>query len=124
MADTAPRDKNFVPALLATSSVDGVSTVTVYADPTTHRLLTESSGISSFFQTDTFLATSGQTIFTATKTVAYTIGFFIQTILTPTNTAGAQVDYTVTAGVATLSSASYPNGVPPGSIVLWVYVTS
>lgn len=43
MAD-AKRDGNFVPTLLATSSVDGVTPVLVYADPTTHRLLTSSSG--------------------------------------------------------------------------------
>lgn len=35
----APRDENRVPALLATSSADGVTPITVYADPTTHRLL-------------------------------------------------------------------------------------
>lgn len=39
MADTASRDPNHVPSLLAVSSVDGSSTVTLYADPITHRLL-------------------------------------------------------------------------------------
>lgn len=36
----ASRDENFVPTLLAASSADGVTPVKVYADPTTHRLLT------------------------------------------------------------------------------------
>lgn len=40
----APRDENRVTALLATSSADGVTPVAVYADPTTHRLLTSAAG--------------------------------------------------------------------------------
>lgn len=35
----ASRDGNFVTTLLAVSSVDGVTPVTLYANPTTHRLL-------------------------------------------------------------------------------------
>lgn len=35
----APRDKNDVPALLATDSVDEVTPVVIYADPVTHALL-------------------------------------------------------------------------------------
>ncbi len=37
----ASRDSNFVPTLLAASSVDGTTPVVVYADPDTHRLLVE-----------------------------------------------------------------------------------
>jgi len=40
----ASRDENFVTTLLAVSSVDGVTPVVVYADPVTHRLLTDASG--------------------------------------------------------------------------------
>lgn len=36
----AKRDGNFVPTLLAVSNSDGVTPITLYADPTTHRLLT------------------------------------------------------------------------------------
>ena len=43
MAD-AKRDGNFVPTLLAVSRDDGETPVPVYADPTTHRLLVESTG--------------------------------------------------------------------------------
>lgn len=41
MADIASRDQNNIPSLLAVSSVDGTSTVKVYANPTTHRLLVD-----------------------------------------------------------------------------------
>lgn len=40
MADNASRDQNNIPTLLAVSSADGVTVVKVYADPSTHRLLT------------------------------------------------------------------------------------
>lgn len=35
----APRDENFVPALIAVSSVDGVTPVVVYADSNGHLLI-------------------------------------------------------------------------------------
>lgn len=41
---TASRDSNFVTTLLAVSSVDGVTPVTLYANPTTHRLLVDLAG--------------------------------------------------------------------------------
>ena len=40
----ASRDQNYVTTLLAVSSVDGVTPVTLYANPTTHRLLVDLSG--------------------------------------------------------------------------------
>lgn len=40
----AARDQNFVTTLLAVSSVDGVTPVTLYANPTTHRLLVDLAG--------------------------------------------------------------------------------
>lgn len=40
----AKRDDNFVTTLLAVSSVDGVTPVTLYANPTTHRLLVDLAG--------------------------------------------------------------------------------
>lgn len=39
--DTAPRDENQIPALLGTNSATGLTTVKVYANPTTHRLLVD-----------------------------------------------------------------------------------
>lgn len=35
----AKRDNNYIPTLLAVSNADGITPVTLYADPTTHRLL-------------------------------------------------------------------------------------
>jgi hypothetical protein len=43
MADIAQRDENRVTTLLGVSNVDGTSTVNLYADPVTHRLLTQNS---------------------------------------------------------------------------------
>lgn len=43
MADIASRDGNFIPALLGTSLADGVSTVDIWADPSTHELLVKAS---------------------------------------------------------------------------------
>lgn len=39
----AKRDENSVPTLLGVSSVDGITPVVLYADPTTHRLLTDAA---------------------------------------------------------------------------------
>ncbi len=39
--ETAPRDENQVTALLGTDSTTGNTTVKIYANPTTHRLLVE-----------------------------------------------------------------------------------
>lgn len=43
MAD-AKRDSNYIPTLIAVSNADGTTPVTLYADPTTHRLLVSQSG--------------------------------------------------------------------------------
>lgn len=40
MADSANFDANHVPSLMAVSNADGSTPVKLYADPTTHRLLT------------------------------------------------------------------------------------
>jgi hypothetical protein len=40
----AARDGNDVPTLTAASSVDGLTPIRLYADPTTHRLLVDLSG--------------------------------------------------------------------------------
>ena len=40
----AARDENHIPTLLGVSSSDGTTPVTLYADPTTHRLLTQATG--------------------------------------------------------------------------------
>jgi hypothetical protein len=42
----AKRDQNYVPTLIAVSNADGVTPVTLYADPTTHRLLVSTAVLS------------------------------------------------------------------------------
>ncbi len=55
----ASRDGNSVPALLATSSADGVSLVDVWADPTTHRLLCTFPGGAAGYQQPTSGSVNG-----------------------------------------------------------------
>ncbi len=43
LGETAPRDENQVPALLATDASTGNTTVKVYANPSTHRLLVDAT---------------------------------------------------------------------------------
>ncbi len=43
----AKRDANSITTLIAVSSVDGITPVTLYADPVTHRLLVDTGGASS-----------------------------------------------------------------------------
>lgn len=108
----ARRDNNFVPTLLGVSSTDGSTPVTVYADPTTHRLLVDAIATITF-QPDVFTSTNNQTVFTATKTVTATIYLSINgSIQTP------NVDYTESSGVITLTS-----GIPSGNVVIWFYQT-
>jgi hypothetical protein len=44
MADRAPHDQNLVSGLLAASNIDGITPVALYADPTTHALVTSGGG--------------------------------------------------------------------------------
>lgn len=72
----AKRDDSYVPTVLAVSNADGTSTVTLYADPITHRLLTQnpiSSGSGAPNSTPSFIGqqyvdTSGKKIYFATGT--------------------------------------------------------
>ncbi len=68
MADNASRDENSVPTLLGVSSADGTSTVKIYADPSTHRLLVNATSgvVGPVSSTDDAVArfdgTTGETI--------------------------------------------------------------
>lgn len=55
----AKRDDNFVTTLLAVSSVDGVTPVTLYANPTTHRLLVDLAGGAGTVQTISIATANG-----------------------------------------------------------------
>lgn len=76
MSDNAKRDDNQVTTLLAVSSADGVSPVRAYADPTTHRLLVDStkntSALTSNSATPTFNTDSYQVIHITGQAVAIT----------------------------------------------------
>ena len=119
-SQTAPRDDNFVPASLF--EIDGLpgEVMPGQIDQTTGRILVDASSVvSTSLQKDIITSTSGQNTFTATKTVAFDIYFSIQgQILTPTT------DYTLAAGVYTLTAGSYPNGVPAGQPVILMYSTT
>lgn len=76
MTDVANKDQNGVSTLLAVSSTDG-EVVTLYADPTTHRLLTQTaanqSGATAPASTPTFIGqiyvdTTGPDVYIATGT--------------------------------------------------------
>lgn len=76
----ASRDQNNIPTLLGVSSSDGVTPVPVYANPSTHRLLTDAgSGITGpGSSTDTAIVrwdgTTGDTVEDSPVTVADTTG--------------------------------------------------
>lgn len=100
----AARDQNFVPTLLAVSSVDGVTPVVVYANPITHRLLTDNAGGGSGTVTSVSVATANGfagTVATATTTPAITLSTTITGILkgdgTAISAATAGTDYTALA---------------------------
>jgi hypothetical protein len=66
--ENASRDQNNVPTLIGASSADGTSPVKIYADPSTHRLLVDSTagvvgpGSSTDNAVARFDGTTGQTI--------------------------------------------------------------
>lgn len=113
----AQRDGNQVPTLLAVSSVDLKTPVTLIADPTTHRLLTTSTGggsVAAALNKDIYFATNGQTTFAATMTVAFDIYMSVNgAIQTPST------DYSIIGGSYVLNS-----GIPQGSVIVLLYATS
>lgn len=72
----AKRDDSYVPTILAVSNADGVSTVQLWGDPITHRLLVQnpiSSGSGAPNSTPSFIGqdyidTTGKKVYKATGT--------------------------------------------------------
>lgn len=100
----ASRDQNFVPTLLGVSNADGTTPTTVYADPTTHRLLVDVAGGGTGTVTSVSVITANGfagTVATATTTPAITLTTTITGILkgngTAISAATAGTDYTALA---------------------------
>lgn len=91
-------------------------------DQTTGRILVDASGggsVAGALQTDIFVSTNGQTVFTATKTIAAMIYVSVQgAVQTPSNVDPSGY-YTATSSTVTFSS-----GQIVGSIVILCYATS
>lgn len=99
----AGRDQNFVPTLLGVSNVDGTTPITVYADPTTHRLLVDTASGTGTVTTVSVVTANGfaGTVANATTTPAITLSTTITGILKGDGTAISQAtagtDYTALA---------------------------
>lgn len=85
----ASRDQNSVPTLLGVSSSDGITPTTVYADPSTHRLLVNVAGGGGTVTTVSVVTANGfaGSVATATTTPAITLTTSITGILSGNGTA-------------------------------------
>ena len=117
----ARHDDNYVSSALFIQGAAQTTVAPGQINQITGRILVDvgSAPISGSLQTDVFVATANQTAFTASLNVAATVYLSVNgQIQTPSN-----VDpngyYTVSGGVATLSS-----GAVVGSVVLWCYATA
>lgn len=101
MAD-AKRDSNYVPTLIAVSNADGTTPVTLYADPTTHRLLTSTTAGALDDLSDVIITSAGTAdllYYTGTAWVNLPAGVS-GTFLKTNGTASAPQWATPTAGAA------------------------
>jgi hypothetical protein len=116
----APRDNNFIPTALFEIDGEPGEVMPGQINQATGRILVDAvSAVSSSMQKDVFVATSGQTVFDASKTVAFDFYLSVQGIIqTPTT------DYTLAGNVVTLTAGSYPNGVPANTEIIFLYSTS
>lgn len=112
----AARDGNRVPTLLGVSSSDGVTPVTIYADPTTHRLYVTAASSGSFSDAETPSgAVNGVNV---TFTLAHTPSPAASLIFTVNGQvlAPVGVDYTLSTATITVNVAP-----PTTSVVLAWY---
>lgn len=94
----AARDNNQIPTLLAVSNADGSTPVTLYADPTTHRLLVSTIAITLLAATGAVNDTNTAFTFTSQPSVIVINGAVYQ------QTGGA-ITWTWADPTATLSVA-------------------
>lgn len=85
----ASRDQNFVPTILGVSSVDGITPVKIYADPTTHRILTDIPGGMGTVTSVSVVSANGLagTVANATTTPAITLSTTVSGLLKGNGTA-------------------------------------
>lgn len=117
----AARDQNFVTTLLAVSSADGVTPVVVYADPVTHRLLTDLASGSGTVTSVSVVSANGfaGSVATATTTPAITLSTTITGILSGNGTAISAASTTGSGSVvlATSPVLTTPNLGTPSALV-------
>ncbi len=108
----ASRDQNSVPTLLAVSSVDGVTPVLVYADPVTHRLLTDTAAGTGTVTTVSVVSANGfaGTVANATTTPAITLTTTVTGILSGNGTA---ISAASTTGTGAVVLANTPTLITP-----------
>ena len=117
MAD-AKRDSNFVPTLLAVSSVDGVTPVVVYANPTTHRLLVDLPGGTGTVTSVSVVSANGfaGTVATATSTPAITLSTTVNGILYGNGTSVSAL--TIGSGLQLVGTTLSTTGAASGDMIL------
>lgn len=120
-------DQNSRRALFGLSSVDGVTPVNVWVDPTLHALLVAVSMVVSNIniETPTGLINGTNVTYTTTKTINAVLGFFINgQFLHPTTatSSGTATDYSYTSGAGmtvTMSTALPANLAGTGFTIIY-----
>lgn len=110
----AKRDENRVPTLLGVSSADGITPVTVYVDPTTHRMYVDIPGGSGTVTDVSVVSANGfaGTVATSTSTPAITISTTINSPVLAGN--GTAISAATTTGSgSTVALATSPIFVTP-----------
>lgn len=134
MADKASRDTNQVTSLLAVSSVDGKTPVALYANPTSHRLLTDFTGTSyealsgSILSSVVDLTQIGETLIYTVPTGKKFLGTFVflEGVTITNMIANPQIGVgTVAGGYGNfVSIAAIPNGLTSSSALVYTAMLS
>jgi len=108
----AKRDENFVPTLIGVSSVDGITPITVYVDPVTHRLKVDLAAGSGTVTSVSVVSANGfaGTVATATSTPAITLSTTVTGILQGNGTA---ISAASTTGSGAVVLANTPTLITP-----------
>lgn len=106
---TGFHDNNHTPGLMATSNVDGKTPVVLWADPTTHRLLTSSGTTTVYTETPTGAINGSNKAYTTVHTINSIFSFAIngQYIHPSEYTLSTNTITFVTALDASLSGTSF-----------------